>query len=380
MQGEIWNVDTAYDYPVSNLDPVIAPSPRVPWRSTADNVQLDLIWTIGTEETNLRSPLIACGWLGGNIGTAELYGQTSAGAWTKIADLDARVGTGLKFERKGAIIKPDLSGGSALGWYLPHAAAESMTFKMSSTVGRKVSRSRSGSWNPTNPSLPVLLELDDHNTGDPSSGSSGELWASDYLCIVPVSLSYKAFKLRILAQHTADNYYQLGTVVLGGFHPFGRPYSWGRGQEITPLYELTEGRTGIRTARRLGPSRRAVEIAWPDGVDMSQIGGAGTAVSPDGLVAYTGGTTAPVAVPAATAHDVFGMLEELGGATRTCIYVPRLALPATSATATHITHPEHMLYGRIRTETLRMDSVLGDEWASPGEVLRVGTVRMERET
>lgn len=377
-QGEIWNIDTDYDYPFRHLDPVIHPSPRVPWRSTADNVQLDHIWTLGTEETRFRSRLLACGWLGGNIGTAELWGQASGGGWTKLADLDARVGTGLKFAREGAVIKPDLTGGSAMGWYLPHAAAQGMTFMMSSTVGRKVARSSSGAWNPSGTTLSMLLQLDDHDSGDPASGSSGELWASDYLCIVPVSTAYKAFRLRILAQHTADNYYQIGTFILGGFHPFGRAYSWGRGQEIAPVYDLTEGRTGIRRGRRLAPSRRAVELAWPDGVDTSQIGTSGTSVDPDYLLAYTGGV--PVAVPAATGHDVIGMLDELGGATRTCLYVPRLALPATSSTATHITHPEHLLYGRIMTETLRMDAVLGNEWANPGEVVRVGTVRMERET
>lgn len=380
-QGEIWNIDTDYDFAVSNLDPRVQPSPRVPWRSTADNVQLDLIWTLSAEETRLRGPLMAFGWIGGNIGTAELYGQASGGGWTKIADLDARLGSSLKYTRVGEVIMPDTSGGSAAQWYLPHAAAAGMYFRSSSTVVRKIVRSSSGAWTPSSTTLNMRLEMEDHDSGDPSSGTTGEIWASDYLCVVPVSTTYKAYRLRILAQHTAENYYQLGTVILGSFHPFGRPYSWGRGQEISPVYEMTEGRTGLRRSRKTGPSRRAVEIAWPDGVDTSQIGDASSA--PDYLAGYTGGGAVAdraVAAPAATAHDVFGILDEVGGATVPVVYLPRIALPASSSTAVHITHPEHLLYGRIMTETLRMDARLGNEWANPGEVVRVGTVRMERET
>jgi len=41
--------------------------------------------------------------------------------------------------------------------------------------------------------------------------------------------------------------------------------------------------------------------------------------------------------------------------------------------------PPLMLYGRIVTESLRVDTVQGDEYTNPGEVYRLARVRIEEE-
>jgi hypothetical protein len=37
------------------------------------------------------------------------------------------------------------------------------------------------------------------------------------------------------------------------------------------------------------------------------------------------------------------------------------------------------MYGRITTVTHRIDTVVGDEYDDPGELVRIGTVRIEEE-
>lgn len=47
-----------------------------------------------------------------------------------------------------------------------------------------------------------------------------------------------------------------------------------------------------------------------------------------------------------------------------------------------ILDPERHLYGRIVVESLRVDSdpnVMGDEFRDPGEVVKIGNVRIEEE-
>jgi hypothetical protein len=187
--------------------------------------------------------------------------------------------------------------------------------------------------------------------------------------------------LRIPGQVTPNDYMQIGTMIVGRVRLFGRQYSRGRGLTFSPAYELTETRSGTRRARRLGPTRRAMEMAWDDGIDTSGLNTAGTAPDYYGL-GYSGadGLTAI----ADTGRTLAGLIEQTDGAVLPVVVLP--AIPQQSSapgtTGVQLLNPEAHLYGRILTETLRVDSdasVRGQELRDPGEVVQVSTVIVEEE-
>lgn len=377
-QGETWFWDTAYDYPVDHLDPFEHPSPDVPWRSVVDNVQVDLVWELGDEATDLLGWLGALALLGANIGTAEWWWRNNGGTWAKACDLDLRLGTFLHYTRDGTILLPDTSAGGSLPYYLPRNAAEGMTAKLSATKLRRVARQASGAWTQGSDTLDLRLALEGIDGTEPTSGTGGELWARNYACVMPWVYLATAVKLRIPAQRTADGYYEIGSLLFGDMVLFGRQPSSGRGIEVSPIYDLRERKTGQRSVRRRGRPRRAAELSWTDPQLATDI----QRSSPDPVWLESWGSGGsivpqPVAAPAAVLYDLRGLVAEIGGAEVPVVLLPRVTLPTTSDTVVHITHPEHLLYSRVVTEMLRLDVGWGDEWED--EDLRSGRVRFEEE-
>jgi hypothetical protein len=163
---------------------------------------------------------------------------------------------------------------------------------------------------------------------------------------------------------------------LGTLHHYGQVPSWGRSIEVTPIYEMQEGRGAIRRARNLAPVRRAVEMSWADGVVSTRA----AEVNPDPpyVIGWTGGSTeAAVAVPALTLYDLAGLVERTSGAVVPVTYVAAAPVPANSSSIARVVNRSLLLHGRLASETWRGDVVVGQEWAS--EVHRGSTIRIEEE-
>ena len=122
-----------------------------------------------------------------------------------------------------------------------------------------------------------------------------------------------------------------------------------------------------------GPARRAVEIAWDEGVDASRL----ASTNDDYVEAHVG--TGPIASPADVVPSMLGLMSQLDGAATPVVYLPQVPVLSGGTTVAHIVAPPLMLYGRIRTETLRQDTIQGNEYETPGEVYRLARVRMEEE-
>jgi hypothetical protein len=173
----------------------------------------------------------------------------------------------------------------------------------------------------------------------------------------------------------------VGTMIVGRVRLFGKQYSRGRGLTFTPAYELAETRAGTRRARALGPTRRAMEMSWDDGVDTSGLNTPGTAPDYYGL-GYSGsdGLTAI----ADTGRTLAGLIAQTGGAVLPVVVLPAIQQQSSApgTTGLQLLNPEAHLYGRIMTETLRVDSdasVRGQELRDPGEMVQISTVIVEEE-
>jgi len=383
--GDYWTIATAYQYPVRALHWDEEPSPRRAWRSTDDTAEQIITWVINSTAANI-SPALGVArvlYLGGiNWRTGYLEGRSGA-LWFPIATIDAAAGqTGLGWVRNDSIVKPDPgtppTTTSALSRYLTHGELVGGYFATNAGANvYKILDSTPGAWPGTTLATATTantrLRID--ASGGASSGTDGEI-RSDRVCVVindPTNANYSAYRLRIPAQATAENYFQVGVAVLGHFHAFGQQYSSNRAQEISPSFEMTQGRGGARRVQRTGPARRAVEIAWDDGVD-----GSGLATSaPDYVRSHT--ATAPIASPVDVAPSMLGVLADLDGAATPVVYLPSVPTLSGGTTTYTIVAPPLMLYGRIVTESLRVDTVQGDEYTNPGEVYRLARVRIEEE-
>lgn len=371
---DAFDVAATYAYGIENVHHEVSSSPRRPWRSTLDAANVTLSWVIDGAPTRVTSPLLGIALIGCNFPTAELHGRSNVGLWSKICDLDFRSGVNLKYDRYGRALYADLSAGASADHYLTQSSLIGSHLSLGGSPTRIVDNA-SGSWAGGSDTLPVRILLDELLGGEPSTGLDAEIWARDLIAIVPMPTSYTGFRLVIPPATTYEGYFEIGQMVLGPFVGFGRDPAWGRAIEASPIYELTEARNGTRSVRRLNDARRAAEMNWTNGLDTTGITMAGAA--PSWVDAWPLGPA--FMAPADTAYTVLGLIEGLGGAATPVVYVMTVPQPEDSADVQFLTNRNTFLYGRIRSETLRLDNVLGDEWGSPGEVFRVGTVRIEEE-
>ena len=376
FRNDDWTIAPDFEYPASNMFPDVAGSPRRAWRST-DETQQDIVIPLEGVVTDTMGPLLGVYLGDANFGKCEVDGQQSGGGWVKIADISREIQTSLRWVRKGRTVRPG-SPGNAVEQYLHEHVLAGSYFAFpgegEALIVRKIETNSRGKYAPITSSMTTRILLTSVDESEGASGADGEIWSKDSLTVVPLTASYKAFRIRIPAQDTYEGHFRIGSLVIGSFYPLGgylQQYGWGRAIEWATDWEQVEGRTGIRTVRALGPTRRAAEVSWVDGVDTSGL----SDTSPDWVLGWTGGEA--VAVQGDVPWSVPGLMEYLQGATTPIVYAPAVALPANGTAAVDVTDRSYMLYGRITTENIQGTNVVGEEGTT--EVIRVGTVRVEEE-
>ena len=389
------NITTRYDYGAENVHPEVSPSPRREWRSTADNVNANLVWDVDAvlgEESVLLGKSLGL-YLGSiNFKTATLYGyNTDTSNWDPIIAINTSTGqTALSFSRRGDALEPNatVAGTPSTTWYTYETLAGSYVKLHSDAVGeqlpeknviRKILHNSEGAWRQDNGTTKVArLLLEGVLATDPTGAEAGavaEIYGKDVLVVVHDADRFSRFRLYIPAQETYENYFTIGVVVLGHVAYFARQYSRGRALLNEPNTQVTEGRSGTRRSRNFGPMRHGVELSWTDGVDSSAL--SATNPTPDYVAAYTSGV--PVASPADTAWLVRGIHEMTGGADIPVVYCAKLSRTASASTDLVLLHRDTFLYGRL-VGAPRLENILGDEWISPGgEVFQVATITIEEE-
>lgn len=380
-RGDTWDLPANPTFRIEHIDPRLHPSPRHVFRNNLESNPVDLVWDLG-EATFLAESVLGL-YLGGiNWRTATLYGRAS-GAWTVIATINTAIDAeGLRFNRDGAMVRVNLTGATAAKAYYPaHILAGSyFSFGTGQDPVRKIETNTSGAWAAASSGTTKLtaLRLEGIDGTEATAGSAGSVWSKEVCIVVPTTGlgRYDALKLSVPGQPTYEGQLQIGVAVLGHVVVMGHQYDWGRALEWLPRAELVETRSGGRVGVGLGPTRRAVEVNWAGGVDSSDI--TRDYADPDYIVGYTGGPA--VAAPADTPYTLGGLVELLEGSTLPVVYLPSFPMQASSGSVITITNRALMLYARVMAETLRVESVLGEEWgASKGEVFRVATVRLEEE-
>ena len=377
-EGEVWNIDTAYQYPVEAIDPAVSPSPARKWRST-DETQHDIVWDVSGlsgADTRLGSTTWALYLAGINFRTGSLSGITHSGSATTLMSFDAAHGkTGLAYTRVGDVIKVNTGTSTDADHYIARNEFAGGTLALDTNKYRRITRHTGGSYTDETTVRPEFF----CDTMDGTEDASGtlELWAPRLLIILHnVVREYRWLRLRINAQTTADGYFEIGQALLGPIAIFGKQYSRGRVLSRQPNTTLTTRRNGSRVSRREGGSRRSVQVAWREGVDSYSIfpNPPTTNPVPDYLTGTTTGGAEPIATPFDTAFKMDALVDELNGSDRPVVYLP--TVPRGTPDTLHHLHLHESLYGRVVTAS-RLENVVGDE--GMGEVLRIGSVTIEEE-
>ena len=387
VAGDTFATVADFSYPIKAINPAVSPSPRRVWRSTNDTVQQDIVLTgvdLGARSGDLYGLYLAgCNWK-----TATLY-RDSTGT-NKVCDIDLSAQlTGMDFVRNRGMVYPVSGAGVGMPFYASAQRMVGATVEYTSTLAgnpivvRTVAGNTGGAWiaaTAVGSYASTRLELESYESTDPTSGLL-TLRMPSAVILFDALVGTDTLMLRIPAQVTPDDFISIGTLLIGRVRLFGRQYSRGRGLTFTPAYELAETRAGTRRARALGPTRRAMEMSWDDGVDTSGLNTPGTAPDYYGL-GYSGsdGLTAI----ADTGRTLAGLIAQTGGAVLPVVVLPAIKqqTSAPGTTGLQLLDPEAHLYGRVMTETLRVDSdasVRGQELRDPGEMVQISTVIVEEE-
>ena len=373
MGGDTWDIPLAYQYGADRLDPLITASPRRGWRSTSTTAQV-IAWDTGVGTASLMSPAIGLHVSRPLCRTVELEGSPDNAAWTTLVSLDCAAGmSGLTFARSGDIVTRN--GGTTGADYLALdelAGGWAIMENGGTTYVREILGNEEGVWAATG--KPVKIRID----GAPSAPASGTL-AIIRPAATGISWSittlYRYYRIRVAAltqDAGSPGYLALGAVVIGPLLPFGRQYSQGRTIATQHAQEVTTLQNGARSVRTLAPPRRAVEFAWIEGVDTTQVyRDFSLSATPDYIAAVTTGA----GLATRQASDLIaGMAARQRGARLPVVYLPDLTYAGGGTT---VAQRDQQLYGRILTDTFSRVAALGSE--STSEIHTIGTVRIEEE-
>jgi hypothetical protein len=368
--GSTWQINTTMPYPAANTNPLVKSSPQSGGRF--DQAVGTVIQLAGTHDGGILAVCLRnC-----NFETATFgYLDPIAGAVTRAVDL--KIGTGLQYTRTGTIIQCDPAGGNNITDYLPAHTLAGATFRFGGGGAiRKIARNTGGRWSTTatmGVGLRPVLTLEGVDGTEAASGAAGSILSPDVTVLLRnVAAGATNFSLTVGPTSTASGYIEVGKAFVGTALVFARRSSRGEQHSTATNIQTTEAKDGTRRVVREGAVRRAESMDWVDGVDTSDL----HRPSPDYVTSYTGGTV--VGNWSATPFDMFGLLASDG---ENCmVYLPKVPVTAGAANVTTITARDLQLYGRIVSDTLQMDVVLGNAWTgSAGELIRMGTLLIEEE-
>lgn len=369
--AEEYTVPVVYGYGVERALPSVLPSPVLGWRSADETAQAIAFAfnpaKLGTEESDPVGDtwgvhLAGINW---HSGTLEGY-DTGAGAWVTVTALDFTVG--VSYTRSGNVVELTAANAEQVresewdgGW-----------IDLGSGKRRRIQHTRGGLLTSAGGTVrrPRLI-LEDVDGTEPPSGSA-EVHPRQGTVIVRDASSYAGVRLSIDAQSTPDGYLTIGALVIGPLLTFGTDYSWGRVVETAYNVEMNQSRGGQRMPYEAGPARRSVQVAWTDGIDVSQYDGGSTAA--DYMLSTSTAGIEPAAYTRGVLYTVQGAADMLAGPLRPVVYLPAVSKGVPDSET--LLSRASAIYGRI-TSPIRLESILGDEDST--EVWRLARLTIEEE-
>jgi hypothetical protein len=381
-ENDEWHIDAGYEYPIQNVFYPVSPSTRTVWRSetSATSVVPSMLipWFVDDDSqsaTYMMNDVMAVHL--NNINFKDFTIERHDGSsWNVVATVENTVYDG-GFVRNGAALRATATSGfpyffhhECAGWYAIMGDGDNLAI-------RKIRTNTEGAFKLSGGKL-ATITLDGVDGTEPTSGT---------LEIVPTSITVlimlngptnnrtaKSFGIRIGAQDTMEQYFQIGTLAFGEIVIPGKQYSRGRSIRFESGVEIDERIDGSYFTRSTGNDGRLIRVAWSDGVDISDL------YTTDADPNYFQASTTAGAEPVAAFNDVpdmmMGFIRYLEGPSNPLVYLPYFDKSESSSTDVQIfnRYSNHML--AVLNDDVTITNVLGDEWngIGTGEVQRVATI------
>lgn len=371
--GDAWRIAARYQYPVDHLYPLVVPSPSQVWRTTSDGADALVVWqwAVSTFAQRFSNFSLAVGLFNSNFRTALLEGYNGA-AWVTIASIDTATGhAGLSYSSAGGCLSVR-SGSTTASRYFWHDEFAGASVKMTdgaTTSYRHLTGNTQGEWRDSTTVKQSLLYLSDFDGTEAANGTI-DILARDSVTVVHniTATNYQFIRLKIATQDVADNYFQIGTCVIGALTPFGYRFSHGWSREMQANVATFERPSGLLRTYIKGPSARDIVIGWDDAL-LHQDVVSGT--DPAYIRAVSSGSIV------SSKTDVLQLME-YAARSANGPHTPMLLLPQVPTTDGTITDPTRFALVRLMTNP-RFEDVRG-RYGGTNAMGRMGklTFREER--
>jgi hypothetical protein len=383
--GDTWTITPRSNVSMMNILPRVAPSPRVGGRTLTDAADTIIAWDLDADTDTPEGAFVGNQVMGCYLEAINFPGvafQTSPDdtTWTG-SNIDLR--TAVAYVAKGNSVR--FSSTSAA----PYVIRDELVggyFEYGSGEVRKIVANTEGTLGASEGGRGAILVVEGASGAETETGtgpSTGYIWPPRALIIryLPTADAIRGVRLVLNPDgetpDTLEGRFQIGTAAIGPLVIFGTEYAWGRQLSIEPNVQVEENRSGARRSRVRGPSRRVVQVAWPDPVDVSQV--ALGNVSPDYYGNGLEDDPLGVALRGDTPLLLYGLLSEIDGPHLPVVYCPYIE-HLSSANAYGLVYTLQRaagaIYGRI-TSPVDLENVLGDEHED--ELLRIGPLVIEEE-
>ena len=383
-EGDDFTIIPASQYSIDKAFFTSSPTPRNGWRSNSVNsgsvvpesfIPIAIDPNLTTQNSDIGSDLFALHLNNINFRNFTIEGyNASTSSWSVLATIDTSTGnySFLNMLRSGVTVTASNPNPPIL---FNHELAGSIVHMDpgSSDVFRRIKTNSEGVLHNTSTARRAVITLENVQAGDPVSGVMKILPKTITAVVSLNGAKYAAFAIRITAQKTIDNDFRIGNLSAGPVHIFAPQYGRGRSVEFTPLTELSEQADGVYRPRVLGPTRRGLQIAWTDPVDMSPMYDNNFnpnyyKAHPSGLAVANMGDL-PLSLP--------GMLTKLDGAKTAIVYLPKIAKFDGSTNVYLIRRESEQMLSLIDGD-MSIDHVLGDEFTgdNAGELFRIASITL----
>lgn len=372
LVDEEWSIATAWDYA---LDRALLVDPRRGWRgpstATATKIALRLD---GLDEGTMPTDVLGIALVDATIAIVgvELYDDGTS-SWVSVGDADLTVGP-LAWSVAGNTIVPDSSGHVATP-LVREAEFDGAAFANTDSGmrwARRIARSTSGKWSGGTSLKPrLMLET---TPGGGATTTDGVIIPSR--SVVLVSLRGGTFYgVRLTLSSTALSGYfndtgdwRIGSLVVGSVYVHADDPDWGRSVETEVFEERTGFPDGSVHRRQLGPTVRRVEIPWQDGID--ELHSSTDDDDPRWVGLDEDGE--PLALIGTTGWTVAGLFEQLAVSRAAVVYLPRVGAFEGGATMQVLNRRHELVYGFVESDTVRHETILGEEGVD--EAIRMSTL------
>ena len=384
---DTWQIEPRFDYPLDNIIYSISPTKRTTWRSPSETgplsrARIALFVDPSQEKTELENDML--GLCLENINFQDFEVEIHDGtSWSTIATVDNNAYSGA-FTRTGATIISSATSGTIDHPYFFYNECKGWRVKLDDGADnvqyRKIASNSEGPFINTSSKFAVLT-LEGVDGTEPTSGTA---------TIIPDSVAVllylenthttplrdmKAVSINISSQETVEDFFQIGMVTVGPMFVPGRQYS--RGRQITEVQGLEdiEAQDGTVFSRNTGNNGRSVQIAWADGVDISDLYSANS--EPDYWRGSNRGDAIANVGDAPSALQ--GFYRYLEGGLHQTVYIPRFTGSVNGDNSVQVLNrrADHMTCRM--TDPVQITNIVGDELQGlgEGEVFRVATIQLD---